>query len=53
VHVSRPQEVAARNAEFEAALKAADSPYMEYVLKKKQECEWWEPVRLGRDLFPQ
>lgn len=32
--------MAAKNAEFEAAIKAADTPYMKDVIAKKQECEW-------------
>eukprot|EP00983_Pelagomonas_calceolata_P006377 210265-Pelagomonas_calceolata.AAC.14 len=41
------QAIAAKNAEFEAAIKAADTPYMKDVLAKKQECEWRELVRWG------
>lgn len=33
------QAMAAKNAEFEAAIKAADTPYMKDVLARKQECE--------------
>ena len=35
------QAMAAKNAEFEAAIHAADTPYMKDFLAKKQECECW------------
>jgi hypothetical protein len=31
--------IASKSSEFEAARKAADSPYSAYVAAKKQECE--------------
>jgi len=35
--LNRTKAIAAKNAEFEAAIKAADTPYMKDVLAKKQE----------------
>jgi hypothetical protein len=38
--VQRMRAIASKSSEFEAARKAADSPYSAYVAAKKQECEW-------------